>query len=166
MKTLRMFGDPQTGQLSVEFLGLLILALLAYFGHLLARYGLFTDKFLDRGTYICEYKGELIDGKAADSRKDFGFLFYFTHKEESKCVDAMKSKGIAKYANDEWVRPNARVVKEIIDDEPYLFLKSIQNLKEGEEIRYDYNDSSAPWRKQVIQQSLFNTYKMTNCLMD
>lgn len=75
-------------------------------------------------------------------------------------VDASDvSSCIARYANDEWVEPNARVVKEVIDGEPYLVLKSVRHIKKGEEIRYDYNDKSAPWRVGIDSAKIKWTLK-------
>ena len=63
-------------------------------------------------------------------------------------VDAFDNgiAGVSRYANDDWTKPNTRVVKEIVDGKPRLFLKSIRKIMQGCELRYDYNDPRAPWR--------------------
>jgi len=64
-----------------------------------------------------------------------------------------EQSGIARYGNDDWIKPNARVTKEVVDGQPCLFLKAIRCINEHEEILYDYNDSSAPWRwEEVIKK--------------
>ena len=67
-------------------------------------------------------------------------------------VDAFDESisGIARYANDEWRKPNARVIKENVDGNVHLFLKCIRPIACGAEIRYDYNNNDADWRNNKV----------------
>ena len=65
-----------------------------------------------------------------------------------EAYDLSKS-GLARYANDEWRKPNARVVKEVVNGTPHLFLKCVRPISPGDEIRYDYNNKDAIWRTDL-----------------
>jgi hypothetical protein len=58
------------------------------------------------------------------------------------------TSGIGRYANDDWVIPNCNIKREILEGVPYLFLQSIRDIEANTELCYDYNDKTAPWRKQ------------------
>jgi SET domain-containing protein len=52
--------------------------------------------------------------------------------------------------NDDHRRPNSKVVVEDKDSRPTLCIYSIKPILIGEEICFDYKDSSVPWRKVCI----------------
>jgi len=61
--------------------------------------GLFTKKFIAKGTRIVEYKGQIMTWKEVQKLPDErnGYVFYFTLKY---VIDAWKHNGFAHYAND------------------------------------------------------------------
>jgi hypothetical protein len=52
--------------------------------------------------------------------------------------------------NDEHKKPNSKVVVEDNNGQPSLCIYSIRRILRGEEICFDYNDPSVPWRKVCI----------------
>ncbi|XP_053389982.1 histone-lysine N-methyltransferase NSD2-like, partial [Mercenaria mercenaria] len=128
-------------------------------------WGLFTDVCFNIGEYICEYKGEVIDHEEANRRGHTAYQFSFEHHGQMLCIDAyhQSTAGIARYANDEWQKPNSRVVKEVVNGEPHLFLKCIRPITVGMEIRYNYNNKDAFWRtsKKVTVMPFFQVTVMS-----
>ena len=62
-------------------------------------------------------------------------------------VDATdpETSGLGRYSNDEWISPNCKMVKLVVDRMPGLFLKALVNIKPNTEITYDYGVDN-PWR--------------------
>lgn len=56
---------------------------------------------------------------------------------------------MARFANDEWNDPNSFVAKVTINSRPRLFIFAKKDIAAGSEIRYDYGNKSALWRKKV-----------------
>lgn len=59
-------------------------------------------------------------------------------------IDATSSSGCGRMINDSHLAPNCKVVAE---EGAKLAIYTIRNIAEGEELRYDYKDSSAFWRR-------------------
>ena len=75
-------------------------------------------------------------------------------------VDASSSERKAKYINDEWQSPaNAGVEKLLIDNKPRLGVFAKRSIQVGEEIRYNYGNIDAPWRKNVSKVMSLSFYK-------
>ena len=103
--------------------------------------GLFTKKFIPKGTRIVEYKGEILTWKEvqklADDRN--GYVFYVNSKH---CIDAFNyKKALGRYANDakglskvEGVKTNA----EYIVDDKRCFIKAIKDIPARSEILVEY----------------------------
>jgi len=103
--------------------------------------GLFTKKFIPKGTRIVEYKGEILTWKEvqklADDRN--GYVFYVNSKH---CIDAFNyKKALGRYANDakglskvEGVKTNA----EYIVDDKRCFIKAIKDIPARSEIFVEY----------------------------
>lgn len=105
--------------------------------------GLFTTKFIKKGTKIIEYRGEIIDWKEYCKRvkedKD-GYLVYINRK---KCIDAYNTPQYkARYANDaeglirdKRFKNNAEY--QVIDDKVYIVAQ--RDIQPGEEIFVSYS---------------------------
>lgn len=50
--------------------------------------------------------------------------------------------------NDEWIHPNAIVKKVVVAERPRLAIFALVPISKFSEIRFDYGDKSAPWRKR------------------
>jgi SET domain-containing protein len=102
--------------------------------------GLFTRKYIPKGTLIIEYKGKVRTWKEVMDGKLFnGYVFYITRNH---VVDAIQSvKALARYANDakglsrvKGLRNNAvYFVKE-----KKVYIKASVNIQQGAEILVEY----------------------------
>lgn len=73
------------------------------------------------------------------------YLFVFNIR-----IDAAKNDGsLGRMANDEWIDPNAKMKKLVVDGIPRLALFALKSIMPGEEIVYDYGGKMYPWRSQV-----------------
>jgi len=77
---------------------------------------------------------------------NFNFLFVFVLLS----IDASKEDGsLGRLINDDHRQPNCRMKKINVNEKPHLCLFALHDIKEGEEITYDYGGSDCPWRTQV-----------------
>ncbi|CAG5864309.1 unnamed protein product, partial [Menidia menidia] len=68
------------------------------------------------------------------------FMFAFN-------IDASRDDGsFGRLINDEHRRPNCRMKKIDVNGNPHLCLFALNDIKEGEEITYDYGGEDCPWR--------------------
>ena len=63
-------------------------------------------------------------------------------------MNGTNSSCIGKYINDEHKRPNCKVKLEDIE----LKIYTIRDVAKGEELRYDYGDNQAFWRKVSVMR--------------
>lgn len=104
--------------------------------------GLFTKKFIPKGTRIIEYKGRVTTWKAVEHDHDNAYLFTV---HPGHVIDAKRSyKSLARYAND--ARGFTRV-KGITnnclyyrDENDRVFLESKQDIPAGSEIFVSYGN--------------------------
>ena len=65
-------------------------------------------------------------------------------------IDSARGYGACRMVNDEKGRGANTVMKVItVQGTPNLGLFAKRSIRSGEELRYDYGDDSAPWRKKV-----------------
>ena len=86
------------------------------------------------------------------------YLFSIRNKLRKPCIfttvisflsiDATNSDRKGKILNDAWVRPNAVVKKVVVADQPRLAIFALVPISKSQEIRFDYGDKTAPWRKK------------------
>ncbi|CAL8264606.1 unnamed protein product [Gadus morhua 'NCC'] len=63
------------------------------------------------------------------------------------CIDASKEDGtLGRLVNDDHIHPNCKVKRIMVKGRPHLCLFSIKEIFPGEEITFNYGDSSWPWR--------------------
>lgn len=104
--------------------------------------GLFTKKFIPKGTRIIEYKGRVTTWKEVEHDHDNAYLFTV---HSGRVIDAKRSlKALARYAND--ARGFTRV-KGITnnclyyrDENDRVFLESKQDIPAGSEIFVSYGN--------------------------
>ncbi|XP_068748439.1 histone-lysine N-methyltransferase set-1-like isoform X1 [Montipora capricornis] len=118
--------------------------------------GVFTLRNFDRGQFVCEYAGELVDYQIAMEREkfyegktEFGcYMYYFTFKNKKMCVDATKESGrLGRLLNHSKSAANCATRLVSVKDKPYLILETTRDVRAGEELLYDYGERS----KDVIQ---------------
>jgi SET domain-containing protein len=102
--------------------------------------GLFTKKFIPKGTRIVEYLGKITTWKEVNSDEGKNKYIYFVKRNH--VIDARRSpKALARYAND------ARGLKKIkgisnnadyIEDGLRVFIEAKKNIAAGDEIFVNY----------------------------
>ncbi|XP_060737697.1 uncharacterized protein LOC132853771 [Tachysurus vachellii] len=113
--------------------------------------GVFALEHIEPSTFVVEYRGILSQSKHV---KDFqsNYLFDFTWNGTSYCVDASKEDGtLGRLVNDDHRNPNCKVETIIVNGTPHLCLFSIRDIFPGEEVTYNYGDSSWPWRSRELR---------------
>jgi len=102
--------------------------------------GLFTKKFIPKGTRIIEYKGKITTWKEVLSGDEFnGYVYYVTRNH---VIDAMTRKNsLGRYAND---ARGLSKIKGIVNNTRYVedgkkvFMEAIKNIPEKTEILVSY----------------------------
>jgi SET domain-containing protein len=92
--------------------------------------GLFAGHDIKKGTKIIEYIGEIITPEEADKRGG-QYLFEVNSK---KTIDGSPRYNKARYINHECGQGNC----DAIDVRGHIFIYAYRNLKEGEELTYNY----------------------------
>tara|TARA_Y100001980_G_C14213122_1_gene72020 strand:+ start:55 stop:537 length:483 start_codon:yes stop_codon:yes gene_type:complete len=106
-------------------------------------YGVFAEKRIPKGTKIIEYIGEKVSRKEGDKRsekrlkkhlhsKTTGSVYIFELNKHYD-IDGSPNYNKAKYINHS-CNPNCEV--EITKNR--IWIKSIKNIREGDELSYDY----------------------------
>ena len=103
--------------------------------------GLFTKKFIKKGTRIVEYKGEIMTWKEvqklADDRN--GYVFYVSSKH---CIDAFNyKKALGRYANDAKGLSRIKGIKtnaEYVVDKKKCFIEALKDIPAKSEIFVEY----------------------------
>ncbi|XP_049417179.1 uncharacterized protein LOC125879377 isoform X3 [Epinephelus fuscoguttatus] len=66
------------------------------------------------------------------------------------CIDASKEDGtLGRLVNDDHIQPNCKVKRIMVQGKPHLCLFAVKEIFPGEEITYNYGDSSWPWRSMA-----------------
>lgn len=98
----------------------------------LAGLGLFAGENIKKGETIIEYIGNILNKEEADKRVTAQYLF---EVNRNKTIDGTPRWNTARYANHSCA-PNA----ESDIKKGRVFISAIKNIKEGEEITYDYGE--------------------------
>lgn len=101
-------------------------------GRSVTGFGLFATRAIKKRTRIAEYVGPVLDKKAAEraERRGNRYLFEIT---PNRTIDGTPRRNVARYANHS-CNPNS----EPIVWRGRVFIKSLRNIKPGEEIVYSY----------------------------
>lgn len=93
--------------------------------------GLFTESPIPKGACIIEYVGKVVPESDHDTARG-RYLFWAGKK---KMINGNVSFNPARYINHS-CRPNS----EATGPDGHIYIKSLRNIKPGEEITYDYGD--------------------------
>jgi euchromatic histone-lysine N-methyltransferase len=136
-------------------------------------------KDIPKGTFVCEYVGEIITDFEADRREDDSYLFDLDNRDgETYCLDARFYGNVARFINH-LCEPNLTPVKVFVDHQdlsfPRIALFANRDIKAFEELGFDYGEkfwvikyrwftcdcgsSSCKYSKETIHQTLENYYK-------
>ena len=94
--------------------------------------GLFAGEDIKKGELIIEYIGNILTDKETDKIPDSRYIFSVSKNHN---IDGTPRWNIARYCNHS-CNPNA----ESDVKKKRVFVKAIKNIKEGEEICYDYGE--------------------------
>lgn len=108
-------------------------------------YGLYTDIFIEKGRFICEYAGEIIDLTEAQRRSNLdneNYIFvineHFSDHVYTTVIDSTIIGNIGRYINHS-CEPNCMIIPVRVDSLiPRLAIFSIKNIQCNEEITYHY----------------------------
>src|SRR6185437_2021978 len=95
-------------------------------------FGLFATRPIKKRTRIMEYVGPILDYETAQRAENRGNRYLF-EVSKHRTIDGTPRYNVARYANHS-CNPNA----EPIVWRGRVFIKSLRNIKPGEEIVYDY----------------------------
>ncbi|CAH1999344.1 unnamed protein product [Acanthoscelides obtectus] len=105
-------------------------------------WGVKTLRFIPKGSYVCEYIGEILTDVEANSRDEDDFLFDLDNKDvDSYCVDAKRYGNFARFINHSCT-PNLHPVKVFIDHQdlrfPRIAFFALKDIAAEEELSFDY----------------------------
>jgi len=113
--------------------------------------GIKAVKNFNKGDFVVEYAGELIDiGTAKDLETKYSmdaskgcYMYYFKHKGKQYCIDATSESGrYGRLVNHSRVSPNCVTKVIMMEDIPRLILVAKHHIEAGTELLYDYGDRS------------------------
>uniref|UniRef100_A0A1I8GFW4 [histone H4]-lysine(20) N-methyltransferase n=1 Tax=Macrostomum lignano TaxID=282301 RepID=A0A1I8GFW4_9PLAT len=124
--------------------------------------GIVATRAFSRDEFVVEYKGDLIDFKAAKLREQAYnsdptvgcYMYYFVARGVKLCVDATaESPYYGRLLNHSRLAPNCYTKVVCIGDRTHLCLFAKRDISPGEELVYDYGDrdpatlAAHPWLK-------------------
>ncbi|RWS16657.1 histone-lysine N-methyltransferase EHMT2-like protein [Dinothrombium tinctorium] len=136
-------------------------------------------KDIPKGTFVCEYIGEIITDSEADRREDDSYLFDLDNRDgETYCLDARFYGNVSRFINHA-CSPNLTPVKVFVDHQdlsyPRIALFANRDIKAFEELGFDYGEkfwvikyrwftcdcgfSECKYSKETIGLTLENYYK-------
>jgi SET domain-containing protein len=113
-------------------------------GRSLTGFGIFATRPIKKRVRIAEYKGPILTQEEADRAERRGNRYLY-EVSKNRTIDGTPHSNIARYFNHS-CNPNA----ESIIWRGRVFIKSLRNIKPGEEIVYDYGTD---YLKNVIGRS-------------
>lgn len=113
-------------------------------------YGLYTDIFIEKGRFICEYAGEIIDLIEAQRRSNSdseNYIFvineHFSDRVHTTVIDSTIIGNIGRYINHS-CEPNCMIIPIRVDSLiPRLAIFSIKDIQSNEEITYHYGGETS-----------------------
>jgi SET domain-containing protein len=96
--------------------------------------GLFAGENIKKGELIIEYIGNILNKEEADKKTTSQYLFEISR---NKTIDGTPRWNVARYCNhacEEVANAESEIKK------GRVFIKAIKNIKEGDEICYDYGE--------------------------
>ena len=104
--------------------------------------GLRANATIPKGTFLCEYVGEIITEEKFHERMTNLYSkdeHHYTMKlTQNLVIDAYRTGSIARFANHS-CSPNCEFQKWIVDGLQRMCMFSLKTIKPGDELTYDYN---------------------------
>lgn len=113
--------------------------------------GIVTTRPFKKGDFVLEYIGDLMDGATAKAKEERYshdaskgcYSYYFVHGGRQWCIDGTEeSKYMGRLVNHSRKIQNLVTKTVEVDALPHLVLLAKRDIKEGEELLYDYGDRS------------------------
>lgn len=118
--------------------------------------GVFATRRFERGEFVCEYAGEMIEYPVATHREqlyaakpvnsitaDSCYMYFFEHKSKRFCIDATEETDrLGRLINHSKSKPNCLTKIVEIQHRPHLVLIASRDIQIGDEVTYDYGDRS------------------------
>ncbi|CAG9772117.1 unnamed protein product [Ceutorhynchus assimilis] len=131
--------------------------------------GIFTERLINSGNFVCEYVGEIISEKEASTRfkinakhKRMNYIFcideYFGENNIKTFIDPTVYGNIGRYINHSCDPNCIMVISRIQDNIPVLALFASKDIEIGQEICYDYGIAD---RSEVLKD---DDVDRTKCL--
>ncbi|KAL1138787.1 hypothetical protein AAG570_008849, partial [Ranatra chinensis] len=107
-------------------------------------WGVITLKDIPKGSYVCEYIGEIISDCEADTREDDSYLFDLDNRDgETYCIDARRYGNITRFINHS-CKPNLLPVRVFIGHHdlhfPRIAFFANRDIPANEELGFDYGE--------------------------
>ncbi|XP_003698603.1 histone-lysine N-methyltransferase EHMT2 isoform X2 [Apis florea] len=107
-------------------------------------WGLRTLRHIPKGSYVCEYVGEIISDSEADHREDDSYLFDLDNRDgETYCIDARRYGNIARFINHSCA-PNLLPVRVFVEHQdlhfPRIAFFANRDIEADEELGFDYGE--------------------------
>lgn len=111
--------------------------------------GVVTLRSYEKGEFVLEYAGELIDQESAKDRETQYsldttkgcYMYYFTHRNKQYCIDATQETGrFGRLVNHSRKAPNCIPKVFTLNDEPRVILVARHDIEKDTELLYDYGD--------------------------
>ncbi|XP_074547139.1 N-lysine methyltransferase KMT5A-A [Halichoeres trimaculatus] len=123
--------------------------------------GVFATQCFQKGDYVVEYHGDLLQINDAKKREaEYAqnpatgcYMYYFQYLCKTYCVDATRETDRMGRLINHSKTGNCQTKLHDINGVPHLILVASRNIEEGEELLYDYGDRSKasiaahPWLK-------------------
>ncbi|XP_039675539.1 uncharacterized protein LOC120570916 isoform X4 [Perca fluviatilis] len=121
--------------------------------------GVFTHQSIEPSTFVVEFRGNIFSHKET-RKKECGdtlnnYFFDFSWNGTNWHIDASKEDGtLGRLVNDDHISPNCEMKKVVCEGKPHLCLFAVTEISPGEEITYNYGDTSYPWRSTETSEEL------------
>ncbi|XP_054841249.1 N-lysine methyltransferase KMT5A-like [Eublepharis macularius] len=111
--------------------------------------GVVAKKPFQKGDFLLEYCGEVIDLREAKlreqvyscSERKHCYMYYFKFNDKTHCIDAMKEDAkLGRLVNHSKTQVNAVTTLVVLDGKPHLILTAKRDIQPGEEILFDYEE--------------------------
>ncbi|KAF2905274.1 hypothetical protein ILUMI_00894 [Ignelater luminosus] len=107
-------------------------------------WGIRTLRNIAKGTYVCEYIGEVIADTEADRREDDSYIFDLDNKDsESFCIDAKQYGNFTRFINHS-CEPNLIPIRVFIEHHdlrfPRIAFFANRDITAEEELSFDYGE--------------------------
>ncbi|RVE66764.1 hypothetical protein OJAV_G00110630 [Oryzias javanicus] len=112
--------------------------------------GVFTCESIEPSSFVVEYRGSIFtqeEGERDDTVENY--LFNFSWNGTNWCVDASAEDGsLGRLVNDDQKSPTCELRKLVYEQKPHLCLFALKKISAGQEITFNYGNSSYPWRSK------------------